>query len=307
VPGRPRSIRDAAVEPALLEALRAEVIEVRLAAVQALGRAGSVASVPELLHLAEDAPRGLRSAARQAVARDPVRLPGAGPGQLSLAPGAAGALSIVADQAGALSVVTGAEGASKVPGVPFPKTTPATRRCHLGRTRASEMSPDTIIVVLLGGFLYGGLLAFGVAAALRRRLTKRTAWQSAARAAKLEDVQLSIRYSGATLRGRTGPLTVRFETREIGGEAATRVVISGLGGGDLSIRREDFLSEARKRVRAAATSRPALPPSTPSSTSRATRQRSWPSSTAGRDTTSCGSSATAASGPRDDGTSSRSW
>ncbi len=93
-------------EEMLLTALRAEKDEVRVAAARALGRAGSAAAVPELLAAAEAGPGDLRRVTRQAIAEIQSRLPGAGPGQLSLASGTAGALSVVEVAAGGLSVVT---------------------------------------------------------------------------------------------------------------------------------------------------------------------------------------------------------
>ncbi len=91
-------------EPLMLEALRVSGDpEVVGAAVLALGRAGTVAAVPPLLEASESRPE-LRSAARQAIAEIQSRIPGAGPGHLSLAGGEAGALSLAASQPGQLSL-----------------------------------------------------------------------------------------------------------------------------------------------------------------------------------------------------------
>ena len=90
-------------EGLLLEALRSDSPPVRLAAVRALGRAGTVAAVAPLRELDE---RGgeLRRAARQAIAEIQARLAGAEPGQLSLAGGEAGALSLADGEPGRLTL-----------------------------------------------------------------------------------------------------------------------------------------------------------------------------------------------------------
>jgi hypothetical protein len=97
----------ASAEGLMIEALRSPNSEVQAAAARALGRAGSVAAV-SALHEAM-APHGdlLRSVARQAIAEIQARLPGAGPGQLSLAAGEAGALSLAEGEPGRLSLADG--------------------------------------------------------------------------------------------------------------------------------------------------------------------------------------------------------
>jgi HEAT repeat protein len=102
----------AMTEPALLMAFENAPTEARLAAVRALGRAGSTAAVSDLLAASETGPSALRAAARQAIAEIQSRLPGAGPGQLTLAAGEAGALTIPDDQPGALSLLDAEHGRS---------------------------------------------------------------------------------------------------------------------------------------------------------------------------------------------------
>jgi len=89
---------EGAEEP-LLQALHHAPPAVRQAAVEALGRAGTFRSVLPLKELAarKEVGEALRRAARQAVAEIQSRMPGASPGQVSLADGDSGALSI-ADQ-----------------------------------------------------------------------------------------------------------------------------------------------------------------------------------------------------------------
>jgi hypothetical protein len=90
-------------EGPLLAALDNPSPSVRIAAAQALGRAGTVAAIARLKRAeAEDPP--LRAAARQAIAGIQSRLPGAAPGQLSLAGGEAGQLSLAAGEGGQLSL-----------------------------------------------------------------------------------------------------------------------------------------------------------------------------------------------------------
>jgi hypothetical protein len=99
----------AEAEGLMLEALRSEEVPVAVAAARALGRAGTVASVPPLREAMRH--RGeLRSAARQAIAGIQARLTGAEPGQLSLAGGEAGALSLVDGEPGSLSLADGEPG-----------------------------------------------------------------------------------------------------------------------------------------------------------------------------------------------------
>jgi HEAT repeat protein len=90
-------------ESLLLQALPSEDPAVSVAAVRALGRAGTVAAVAALQEAAE---RGgdLRGAARQAIAEIQARATGAEPGQLSLAGGEAGAVSLADGEPGTLSL-----------------------------------------------------------------------------------------------------------------------------------------------------------------------------------------------------------
>jgi HEAT repeat protein len=95
-----------AAESGLLDALVHSASMVRLAAVQALGRMGTAVCIPALKQAgaARSATDELREAARDAVAAVQARLPGATPGQLSLAAGDAGQLSLPADNSGAVTV-----------------------------------------------------------------------------------------------------------------------------------------------------------------------------------------------------------
>jgi len=94
-----------AAEAPLLAALERDAPGLRVAAAEALGRVGSAAAVLPLKEIEtqyrDDA---TRRAARQAVAAIQSRLPGASPGQLSLAPADAGALSLAEDETGRLSL-----------------------------------------------------------------------------------------------------------------------------------------------------------------------------------------------------------
>jgi len=90
-------------ETALVAALDHRDTKVRIAAAQALGAVGTVVAVSRLkLAEAQDPP--LRAAARQAIAAIHSRLPGAAPGQLSLAGGEAGRLSMATEADGRLSL-----------------------------------------------------------------------------------------------------------------------------------------------------------------------------------------------------------
>ncbi|PYQ41337.1 MAG: hypothetical protein DMF77_16090 [Acidobacteria bacterium] len=92
-------------EAPLLAALERDTLALRVAAAGALGRVGSAAAVLPLKEIEtqyrDDA---TRRAARQAVAAIQSRLPGASPGQLSLASADAGALSLAEDETGRLSL-----------------------------------------------------------------------------------------------------------------------------------------------------------------------------------------------------------
>jgi HEAT repeat protein len=102
------SIGDVSAETPLIAALSSEQGELRIAAAQALGSIGCAVCVAPL-HAAVDAhllDLGLRSVARQAIAAIQARLPGASPGQVSLAEGEGGRVSLAGDeQVGHLSIV----------------------------------------------------------------------------------------------------------------------------------------------------------------------------------------------------------
>ena len=94
-----------AAEPPLLAALERDIPELRVAAAQALGRVGTAAAVVPLKEAEARAADSVFSrAARQAIALIQSRLPGASPGQLSMASGEAGTLSLVEDERGRLSL-----------------------------------------------------------------------------------------------------------------------------------------------------------------------------------------------------------
>jgi HEAT repeat protein len=99
-------------EDEMLAALHSPVDAVRTAAARALGRAGTVAAIQDLRALSQSESPVARGAARQAIAEIQSRLPGAGPGQLTLAAGEAGALSTASDQPGALSLLDAEHGRS---------------------------------------------------------------------------------------------------------------------------------------------------------------------------------------------------
>jgi HEAT repeat protein len=81
-------------EDDLLDALGRGPSDLTAPVIAALGRCGSARAVLPIQEAAEDADREARRAARQAVAAIQSRLPGASPGQLSLAGGEAGQLSL---------------------------------------------------------------------------------------------------------------------------------------------------------------------------------------------------------------------
>jgi len=96
-----------AAEPPLLEALRSDQGDLRVAAANALGRVGSVAAVLPLQEAAERFRLGeTHHAARQAIAAIQSRLQGATPGQLSLAGTEAGQLSLAETETGRLSLAS---------------------------------------------------------------------------------------------------------------------------------------------------------------------------------------------------------
>lgn len=93
-------------EPPLILALQRETASLRVAATNALARVGTAAAVPALKDAAGRLPRDpeLQRATRQAIAEIQSRLPGASPGQLSLAGDEAGQLSLAQAEAGQLSL-----------------------------------------------------------------------------------------------------------------------------------------------------------------------------------------------------------
>jgi len=96
-----------AAEKPLIETLqRADQADLQMAAANALARVGSTAAVLPLKELAERTSHHpeLRQATHQAIAAIQSRLPGASPGQLSLAVAEAGQLSLAQTEAGALSL-----------------------------------------------------------------------------------------------------------------------------------------------------------------------------------------------------------
>jgi hypothetical protein len=107
-----------AAEPALIRALRREDKDVQVTAAKALGRVGTAAAVLPLKEVAEHRDPDLRRATRQAVAEIQSRLPGATPGQLSLAGSEAGQLSLAQAEQGQLSLATEAGGQLSLPPEP---------------------------------------------------------------------------------------------------------------------------------------------------------------------------------------------
>ncbi len=104
-----------AAETPLIQALYREWPDLRIAAAQALGRVGSARAVLPLQEAASVAQRfprdrDLFSTTRQAIAEIQSRLPGALPGQLSLAETEAGQLSLAQAEAGELSLAADQSG-----------------------------------------------------------------------------------------------------------------------------------------------------------------------------------------------------
>jgi HEAT repeat protein len=98
-------------ETPLIRALWREAPGLRVAAAEALGRSGSTAAVLPLKQAADRYPEAaFRRAARQAIAEIQARLPGASPGQLSLAAPESGQLSLADAEAGRLSLAEGEAG-----------------------------------------------------------------------------------------------------------------------------------------------------------------------------------------------------
>jgi len=97
-----------AAEPPLILALLREDHGVLVAAANALARIGSTAAVLPLKQAAERSSHlpGVRKATRQAIGEIQSRLPGASPGQLSLAPAEAGQLSLAQTETGQLSLAS---------------------------------------------------------------------------------------------------------------------------------------------------------------------------------------------------------
>jgi hypothetical protein len=131
-----------ASEDALLAALLCPLDDVRIAAARALGRAGTADAVRDLLAVSESGPGELRRAARQAIAEIQSRLPGASPGQLSLAGGEAGALSLAENVAGGLLLVErdepAASGSAAEPDVAVGTVSPPTGTSPPVAPRARE-------------------------------------------------------------------------------------------------------------------------------------------------------------------------
>ena len=87
-------------------------MDLRIAAAIALGRVGSTAAVLPLKQTAErfSSDPQLSQATRQAIAEIQSRIPGASPGQLSLAGAEVGQLSLAQAEAGQLSLSTDSVG-----------------------------------------------------------------------------------------------------------------------------------------------------------------------------------------------------
>jgi hypothetical protein len=100
------AIGTAEAERQLLGALGHESLELRVAAAEALGRAGSVAAVLSLREAAAKPPRDrqLDRAARQAIAEIQARLTGASQGQVSLTSADTGQVSLAATEGGGVSL-----------------------------------------------------------------------------------------------------------------------------------------------------------------------------------------------------------
>lgn len=104
-------------EAPLLQALQKEMPNLQAAAASALGHVGSAESVLALKETAERFSRDpeIRRATRQAIAEIQSRLPGATPGQLSLAGDEAGQLSLAEAEAGQLSLAKDEGGQLSLP------------------------------------------------------------------------------------------------------------------------------------------------------------------------------------------------
>ena len=105
------ALQVAAAEEPLIHALWRDAPGLRVAAAESLGRSASTAAVLPLKQAAERYPdAAFRRAARQAIAEIQARLPGASPGQLSLAATEAGQLSLADVEPGQLSLAEGQAG-----------------------------------------------------------------------------------------------------------------------------------------------------------------------------------------------------
>jgi hypothetical protein len=93
-----------AAEDRLKSALDDDRPDVTRAAIEALGRVGTVSAIEWLRRVAAVGERSLRGPARQAMAAIQSRLPGASPGQLSIATGEEGQLSIADARGGRVSL-----------------------------------------------------------------------------------------------------------------------------------------------------------------------------------------------------------
>ncbi len=114
-----------AAEPVLILALQHESTEVQTAAANALGRVGSAAAVLPLKEIGERSwlDRDLHGAAHQAIVEIQSRLPGATPGQLSLAGAETGQLSLAQDE-GQLSLAVDQTGQLSLSEEEEPKPAP---------------------------------------------------------------------------------------------------------------------------------------------------------------------------------------
>ena len=98
------AIPDPLAEPTLTTVLASEDADLRVLAVEALGQVGTIVSVAAL-RAAVEAHGDLKRAARQAIAAIQARLPGASPGQVSLAEGESGQVSLASGaEAGQVSL-----------------------------------------------------------------------------------------------------------------------------------------------------------------------------------------------------------
>lgn len=97
---------DATAEREMRDALGSPVEAEQLAAAAALGRAGTVSAVEDLLAVEAHAHGRLRAAARQAIDAIQARLVGAAAGQLALATAGGGTLSLADDGVGRVSIAS---------------------------------------------------------------------------------------------------------------------------------------------------------------------------------------------------------